>query len=125
MMIERRIAAVSFWVALAVLTATDRYLGPTIAGDPRYFIVTTLILVSIVFWWFLADARLRNVKPSTGLKIAVVALSAIAIPYYRIRYTGWKNGIVFVVLVFLGIASVGFLAYTVGENLPGAHVWKQ
>ncbi len=122
-MIERRIATVTFWTTLAVMTAADRYLGPDIAGDPRYFTVTTLILVLIVFWWFLTDARLRNVKPSTGLKIAVVALSAIAIPYYRIRHTGWKNGAAFVALVLLGIATVGFIAYTVGENLPGAYVW--
>lgn len=54
------------------------------------------LYTAMIFGWFLTDARERGMKPSTGLKISVVALSLVALPYYKFRYFGARAGFTFI-----------------------------
>lgn len=63
-----------------------------------------------MFSWFLTDARERGMKPSAGLKISVVALSLVALPYYKFRYVGARAGFTFIgicVGLFVLILALG------------------
>ena len=74
-----------------------------------YVAASILVFAGLIFAWFISDARERNVQPSTGLKIAIVAIALVAAPYYKFRYFGARSGFVFLAITIglvLGVAAL-------------------
>lgn len=101
------------WTVMALLVALESSIIPAeAANDPGYMLLSGLGPLFLVFWWFLADTRERNIPATTALKIAVILLPVFAIPYYRFRKTGFRNGVLFVGKVLgLTLAVVAFGAF--------------
>ena len=74
----------------------------------NYYLGTTLAATALVLGWFLADSSELGVKTSPLLKTGVVALAIVAVPYYLLRYKGWRQS-----LKSFGIFSVFFVGYLV------------
>ncbi len=56
-----------------------------------YVFTSSIILLFIIFAWFISDARELGVKPSNGLKIGVILLAVIFVPYYLVKHKGWHR----------------------------------
>ena len=69
-----------FWGVLLVFGCLDHFflVGP---HAQTYYFSSLIIITFFMFFWFLADARDSNIKLSSGLKICVVAIGFLAIPY--------------------------------------------
>lgn len=76
------------------------------AQSSTYDMASVVIFAAMIFAWFLADSRERGIQPGIGLKIAVVAAAALAVPYYKFRYFGARAGFIFLGLVMLNFAVV-------------------
>ena len=66
--------------------------------------------------WVLSHAKENKVQTPMPLNVAVVALAFIAVPYYRFRYFGLKDGFRFVgwlllatVVVIAALTGLDFL----------------
>ena len=111
------VLAILFWtVHLAYLTS-NVLLPIDVVESVPYILSSTAILLFSLFAWFLADADEIGFKPSTGLKIAVLLFSAIAIPYYRFRHTGFKKGMFFIAKVFGIYVFLSVLLWTILSTL--------
>jgi len=53
-----------------------------------------------MFVWYRADAKQRQLKPSKGLSIGIIAIGLVAFPYYLFKTRGPKGGLI-ATLVFL------------------------
>jgi hypothetical protein len=90
-------------LASAVLGGVARQIiapGKPFAQVDIFFILAGAILV---FTWFRIDANQRNFKRSPILNVAVVALAAVALPYYFFRTRGFVGGLA-ATAGFIGIA---------------------
>jgi len=92
----------------------------------NYYLISTIILTLIAFTWFLADANDLNYTPSTLLKIGVIAAGIFVLPYYIIKFKGWRRsmvsfGKVFVfILLYIGYATIIEYVY---ENTISQLTW--
>ena len=98
--------AAVFWATWICLMTMDVFLPPELVAGPAYLVGTGFAWLVALVWWFLADSRSLNLKPSWGLRIAVVFLPPLAIPYYRFRYAGFANGLRFTALVLIVFAAL-------------------
>ncbi len=105
--------ALLFWVVTSATLVSDLLLPKNIVDDPSYYFSTMVILNILVFFWFLSDANELSVKPSFGLKIGVIALSILFIPYYRFKNTGFKNGVIFISRIFWLYLLVVIIIFTI------------
>lgn len=91
-----------FWGLAVLFDVIDVYvINNSTINDP-FSVFTSVTLSFIMFAWFMADAAELNLKPSYGLKVAIVAFGYFALPYYLIRYKGWVRGC---------LAMIKFLVY--------------
>jgi hypothetical protein len=88
--------AILYWIVFLAYYTLDLLLPLDVVDSEPYVISTLAILIFFAFIWFMADAANIGFKPSTGLKIAVIAIAVVAIPYYRFKYTGFKKGMLFI-----------------------------
>ncbi|NNF68042.1 MAG: hypothetical protein HKM98_11090 [Gammaproteobacteria bacterium] len=101
-----QIFALVFWLIVFATLLLEDIFRFAWTGSGAYEIAVVLVLTSSIFLWFLTDARERGINPSGGLKLAVVAFAAIAVPYYKFRYFGAKRGLLFVAIVLASFACV-------------------
>jgi hypothetical protein len=82
----------------------------------------TLVLVqsvgsiALIVFWFLLDARDRNYRASWGLKISMVVLTVVALPYYLFRSRGASGGLR-ALLVSVALLIVSMVGYAVAFRL--------
>jgi len=101
-----RILAFLFWLIVFISLLVEDVFRFSWTTGGEYEAAAVLIYASSIFIWFLADARERGIDPSGGLKLAVVALAAIAVPYYKFRYFGTRDGFLFLFIVLANFAFV-------------------
>lgn len=100
-----RIVAIVLWSLLFISLLAEEvfFLEWTRAGT--YNLFSTIVFTLFIFGWFLADASERGHSPSLLLKIAVVAVGVLAVPFYKFRYFGPQAG-----FTFIGIVVLAFIA---------------
>jgi len=105
---------------LALLPALSFVLGCLEYGPARgpeagpLLTIHAVAVLALVFAWFLLDVNERGYKASIILKVAMVALTSVALPYYLLRSRGLAGGVKAIaksVLVFVGTMA----AYRVGS----------
>lgn len=104
------------WLAMLAIYFID----PFFRGykfENVYFVSTSLVLTFLIFYWFVTDASEMQITPSAGLKIGVIAVAFMALPYYLIRYKGFKRSLLSFVK-FFGFVAL-FLATTYLLDLSG------
>lgn len=76
--------------------------------------IHALLTLTLVFVWVVIDARERRYKASIFLKVAMLCLAIVALPYYLFRSRGLAGGI-----KALGLSTLVFagtmVAYRVGS----------
>jgi hypothetical protein len=76
-------------------------------------VVHALIALTIVFVWFLRDAKARGYKASIVLKLLIPVFTFAALPYYLFRSRGPAGGLKALALAVLGFVGT-MIAYHVG-----------
>lgn len=113
-----RLAAL-FWCFVTLNGAADIFLLPSsIADSSLYFLITAIIWLTIAFAWFLEDAQANGIKTTRGLRIAVLLLYPITLPYYKFRYFGLRAGLKFIGFILLG-CLFSFSVLLVGLAITG------
>jgi hypothetical protein len=100
-----------FWVVQAIFIVIDN-LFHSLAVSDNYNIATIFISTTLIFIWFLYDARDIKHSPSHFLRISVILIAFISIPYYLIRYKGLVRSLLSFVKFLgfvLGIAAISML----------------
>ena len=90
--------------------------GP-LRGPERGSVQLTLHALSslaLVFAWFWIDARDRAYRASILLRVAMLILTVVALPYYLIRSRGFVGGLKALALSILVFAGT-MMAYRVGS----------
>jgi hypothetical protein len=91
-----------FWIASLAIYFIDPFFADSKFLNV-YKISTILLSTFLIFLWLMYDARENQIFPSGSLKLSVIVLGIIAVPYYIFRYKGLKRG-------FVSLAKfVGFL----------------
>ena len=101
--------------ALALLFGFLEY-GPGRGPQPGSALPTlhATSSLALLFVWFWIDARAREYKASIFLKIAMLGLSVVALPYYLFRSRGFSGG--FKALALSALVFAGTMAaYRVGS----------
>lgn len=80
--------AIAVWFLMFFVIVVDGTLSYEITESSAFGYGRIIVSAIAVFGWFLADAKENGIDPSPLLRIAVVAVSFIAVPYYRFRYMG-------------------------------------
>jgi hypothetical protein len=90
--------------------------GPAQGPEAGSVTLTTHAVLSLacVFAWFVSDARERGYRASIVLKIAMLALAIVALPYYLFRSRGWTGGVKAMAMSALVFAST-MVAYRLGS----------
>jgi hypothetical protein len=86
--------------------------GPEAGSAP--LTIHAVLALAVVFAWFVIDTRDRGYRASIVLRVAMLALPIVALPYYLFRSRGATGGIkamASVVLVFAGTMA----AYRLGS----------
>lgn len=79
-----------FWIVILLMSVLEPYLLNAI--EPKaWMMISTLITLALMFMWFVADARDVGYQASRLLKVCVIAVGVIAIPYYLIKAKGLKR----------------------------------
>ncbi len=106
--------ALIFWALMTVMIVVEVDLELPWAQSPGFAGLTTFLFAGLAFGWVLAHSRENNIQVSGALKIGVVLIAALAVPYYKFKYFGPKSGLLFVgVLVicfFLTLVLSGVIA---------------
>jgi hypothetical protein len=90
--------------------------GPARGPEAGSALLTTHAVLSLacVFAWFAIDAKGRTYRASIVLKIAMLALAIVALPYYLFRSRGWTGGIKAMAMSALVFAGT-MVAYRLGS----------
>ena len=83
-------------MVLVVSALAIYYLPPELTEHPIYHYSILVVALVLIVGWYKSDAKDRGVETSRGLDLAVIFFAVFAIPYYRIKYTGFSNGARFV-----------------------------
>jgi hypothetical protein len=78
---------------------------------PVSSVIFGLISVFLIFLWFRLDAASRNYPRGPLLSVAVIAIAAIAIPYYLFRSRGLRSGSVATLVFFTVTCSYTLMAW--------------
>jgi hypothetical protein len=90
--------------------------GPARGPEAGSVLLTLHAIVSLalVFAWFWIDARDRAYRASIVLRIAMLVLPVVALPWYLLRSRGWAGGLRALALSILVFAGI-MMAYRVGS----------
>lgn len=75
-----------------------------------------LLALAILFEWVRRDAKRRKIAFSWPLRIALIALTIVALPYYFFQSRGWLGGLKLAALswvIFVG----SMLCYRIGYSI--------
>lgn len=78
------------WFAMMVMGIAEIFFAK-LASNEFYVISSAAITMFLILIWFIEDSRNINHQPSMLLKVFVVFFPFIAIPYYLVRYKGWRR----------------------------------
>lgn len=107
-----RVFASALWLIMLIdLLLRESFSVPLAHSDNWNLLVIILGIVTI-FGWFIFDSRERGAETSKLLKLAVIGIAIIAVPYYKFRYFGFLAGFKFLgillaIFVSVGVAAVG------------------
>lgn len=80
----------AFWGVVVFSTAMSQQLSAN--GHELAALICMLLLIYVaVYFWFIQDAKEIGLKPSKALRIGVLVGASLCIPYYLIRYKGWRR----------------------------------
>ena len=114
------VLAIVFWlVLLATLLAKEVFYFEW-SYTEEYRLSSIFVFAFVLFGWFLADTKERGLKTSMPLKMAVVAVGALAVPYYKFRYIGARAGFAFLGYVLLCLTSVILATVAIDMVIFGA-----
>ena len=82
----------AFW-AIMLGFGLIELLNESVSNNEAYIAISSILTMFIILVWFVEDAREINHTPSLLLKLGVVFLCFISVPYYLIRYKGWKRSL--------------------------------
>lgn len=104
-----------FWLMLLAFGLFDPYVSNYLDQD-AYVLTSSFIITACLFAWFIFDARESNYSPSKGLKIAVIAVGVLAIPYYVVKAKGFKRALISLA-TFLGFAIAYFAFFALADTI--------
>jgi hypothetical protein len=111
---QKTLLLVALAIASFLAGAVRQFLTPGVAQAPSdipFLLVGTLL----VFLWYRIDSTTRNYQRSALLNVGVIALTAIALPYYFFRSRGVRGG-------FLALAwFIVLLVASYALDLVGSH----
>ena len=94
-------------LVLAILAfingATTQYLEPGVVF-PKTDMWFMFAGIFFIYMWYYIDSEQVKYKRGALLNIAIVALGAVALPYYFFRSRGFKKGLIHTVIFFLLVA---------------------
>lgn len=100
------IAVICFLLGLAFVAGALEY-GTAAAHFDAGTASTIHLALSVVliFVWFHLDSRQRGYQPTIPLKLSMVGLTVVALPYYLFRSRGGRGGV-----KAIGAAVLTFIA---------------
>ncbi|MGO9946191.1 MAG: hypothetical protein ACLPWG_05005 [Steroidobacteraceae bacterium] len=96
-------------IAIPVLSIVAGALSANV-GTNAVVLLQSAGSIALIVIWFLLDARDRKYRASWGLRISMVALTVVALPYYLFRSRGGSGGIraLGATLALLIVSMVGY-----------------
>ena len=81
-----------FWIAVIVTTSFNALFHAEINLIASQ-LLTVVMVYAASYIWFVEDAKVLGQKPSKALVVGVVTGASICIPYYLLRYKGFKRSV--------------------------------
>lgn len=122
MKLSRKLA-IALWALLFLSVLAEDVFNFSWTMTAAYEALRLVCAAVLVFGWFLADAKEREFEPSIWLKIAVVGIGLIALPYYKFRYFGVRAGFTFIGIVLLAFIATLAVALFVDYLMLGRYMW--
>ena len=101
-----------FWIAI-IVTSTFNALFQGEINQMASQLLTIVMGYSASYIWFVEDAKVLGLNPSKALRVGVVTGASICIPYYLLRYKGFKRSMhsvsKFVVLFVVSASIIGVM----------------
>jgi hypothetical protein len=91
-------------------------------GFGRSDVVFTVIVTLLIFVWYRFDADERSYRRTPFLSVAVVALAALALPYYFFKSRGWSRGSV-ATGIFIA-CCVAYVALETAGEYAAYYAWQ-
>ena len=82
------IAATVFYSIYCTYLIAEIIVYEDIHTHPIFDPIASLLCVTSTFCWFIFDSKERSVSPSGWLKVAVLFVPILGIPYYKLRHYG-------------------------------------
>lgn len=82
-----------FWLVVLAIQIIDIYVFGSKSNN-IYDAITLFIMAFFIYYWFITDAGELNIIPSAGLKVSVVLIAFVALPYYLLKYKGFKRTLI-------------------------------
>lgn len=101
-----RIAAVLFWLLFGAASVLVGLAERKYADTGFLELLLVVAGAGLAFLWYRLDAREEGVLPSVWLDVMIIGATAAAVPYYLLRYKGWKRGGMALAKVMLAMAAV-------------------
>ena len=95
----RHFLLILFWANVLFFIGVDIYY-PNFDPLLTTYLSSVCIGFSLLFW-FLADAKSINYKPSKAFQYGVILTSFISVPYYLLKYKGIKRSLLSFLLFLL------------------------
>lgn len=101
-------------VAIAVVSflagAAGQYFYPGQEVSPVDLWVIPIFAL-LIFWWYRLDTAQLGYRRTPWLSVAVIAIAALALPYYFFRSRGFKRGALATLALFGALIASGLLSF--------------
>ena len=115
-----QVIALIFWALMTGTIVIEVGLEMPWAQSSGFAGLTTLLFAGLAFGWVLTHSRENNIQVPGALKLGVVLLAAVAVPYYKFKYFGPKSGLLFVGILVICFILAAFLSSVITALfLPG------
>ena len=106
-------------IVAALIGAVGGYFDARGSREPAWWNLTsTVLLLTCIFAWYHADSNLHAYKRSKWLNGGMIAMAALAVPYYVVRRSE-RGTRLRALLRLLGFCVLLVLAATVGDFVGG------
>ena len=79
-----------FWVTIVLTTAFTAHFQAEISQVSSQLLMI-IFTYAATYIWFIEDAKELGLVPSKALMVGVITGASISIPYYLLRYKGFKR----------------------------------